>query len=107
MKPSEILRSAAINIAGHWTQRAHARDVHGEPTDALGPKAVCWCLMGRLRVETDDAVRPFTEARNYLCRIIGGLSPTGAAWNDAAIRTEREVLTLLNNAASLAEAEGC
>ena len=37
-----------ISEPERWTQDAYARDIHGEPTDAVGDGAVCWCATGAL-----------------------------------------------------------
>lgn len=49
--PSQLLADLKavrelISVPERWTQREHAREASGMPTDWESPSAVCWCYEG-------------------------------------------------------------
>lgn len=48
--PATVLRSARAILTDpeQWTEKALARDVHGEPVRPNSPNAVCFCLEGAI-----------------------------------------------------------
>lgn len=97
-----------IALPGTWTQRAVARDVNGARLPSRHPDAVCWCPVGALMWATYidfDRDTPgealtkselFREASEAINRQIPGYDDGQRiyGYNDAAGRTQQEVLDL-------------
>lgn len=100
---ADVLDRAAnlIEPEGAWTQHQWARDTYGRRVRAVSEQATCWCLDGALiRCSV-----PGTAGRAYdaVAKLVPHASPL--AWNDAAGRTQAEVVAKLREAARLSRNE--
>lgn len=110
MTTLEKLRAMRGRLAAGWLQGCYAVDEKGSRVGPCWPEAARWCLIGAMhfpvggpcdylpiRGEVDEALR---------CLILDALpAPTGiASWNDAAGRTQEEVLALVDRVIAEQEA---
>lgn len=127
MKPSEILSKAAdlIEPPNTWGQIHFAVNKKGRPVEISACEACRWCAVGAvIRSATQDVVKDFdaeisdmdndtyhaliamrmavvTQCWPHTKIAIGGQQML--LWNDAAERTQREVVAALRKAAELAQ----
>lgn len=115
---ADILEKAAalIEPPGAWIQRHWARNASGEVLNwGFARGAVCWCADGALEQAIGEADLPTvislkSRARQFVQEVIGG-DDSGAyyallVFNDAAGRTQAEVVATLRKAAELARSDG-
>jgi hypothetical protein len=97
---SELLHEAGALVAAGWCQGAAARDVRGGVTDVLAGDAASWSLLGALQAATfrDSSTRisDLGLAVSAIADLID--DPCLAHWNDEAVRTQVEVVALLDRA---------
>jgi hypothetical protein len=102
---ADILRQAAdlIEPKGAWTKHAMAREIGGRHVPVESTTAVCWCAVGAIvRLAPGYAANQlYCDAIRAIERQVGGPVP---AFNDAAGRTQAEVVAALRAAADKAEA---
>lgn len=102
--PAEVLEAAAdlLENPGAWTQGAHARNAAGAPM-LLGSRldAVCWCALGAL-----DRVSPTNALWDASVQALKGVVGHIPGFNDAANRTQAEVVAALREAARQASRRG-
>lgn len=106
LKPSDVLERAAqlIEKPGAWTQGALAKGAV-EPVDPDSDFARCFCLEGAVRCAA--GLPPSSPWEPYAGFVKRAARTTSAwQWNDAAGRTQAEVVTALRKASELAKAEG-
>lgn len=99
---AEILNRTAdlIEPEGAWTRGWFARDAQGRPVDVLSVEAVSWCAAGAILRTGLEAFEAFGDE-------FGSMPSCGLQnWNDAAGRTQSEVVSKLREAASKAREEG-
>ena len=85
-----------------WIQGVNAKNIQGIRTGIGDSDTISWCLSGAVRAET---------CRNEFLLVVEHvqkLVPSGniVAWNDTPFRTHNDVLGLLTQAISAAEAKG-
>jgi hypothetical protein len=97
---SELLQEAGALVTAGWCQGAAARDANGGATDALGNDAASWSLLGALQVATfRDASTRIADLGLAVAAIADLIDdPCLAHWNDEALRTQLEVVALLDRA---------
>lgn len=102
----DVLERAANRLSkpGAWTQGADSRDADGNDLDNVDPddgdhSPVSWCAGGAIFAEAPNQVT-YEAARNVLASVTGSYVPMD--WNDAAERTQQEVVAKLREAAALA-----
>jgi hypothetical protein len=104
-----LLRDTHGLIARGWTQHADARDDDGVPTEPWAAAANAWSLLGAIvavleqheqREQCELSLHHLTAALDELARLIDDDSL--AAWNDHPDRTQRHVLSILDEAARAA-----
>jgi hypothetical protein len=102
-----FLSEARDRIASSRTQHAEARSADGGPVDPWSADAVSWSLLGALvavyaRLQqsdgADNAVGALARACVHLAETVD--SDSLVAWNDAAGRTQADVLAALDEAAN-------
>src|SRR5436309_4406109 len=107
--PAGLLRDTRGLIARGWTQRAEARDQDGVPIEPWAPAASSWSLLGAIvavleqreqRKQRELPLRDLAAALDELAGLIDDDSL--AAWNDHPDRTQRHVLSILDEAAHAA-----
>jgi hypothetical protein len=85
-----------LSVPERWTKASFARDRQGNSlTNAVDPRAVCWCLVGAGKMCGIDP-RPGSPAYEMLLRMTPFRQLSW--WNDAPERTHAEVLDLLDRA---------
>jgi hypothetical protein len=108
MGATELLGAARALVQDGWCQRHAAVDVEGAPVDPWRPEARAWSLLGAI-VSSAEGPRmtmangmPLSElalALGALAEVIA--DPSLADWNDAADRTQTEVVAALAAAGEL------
>lgn len=100
---AEVLERAAdlIEPEGAWAQKSWARDMFGSP-DAIPGEEVCWCLWGSIYKISGYEFYVTDAAINHVMGVVGDPPIT---WNDAAERTQAEVVAALREAAKKAREE--
>ena len=95
---ADVLNAAAdlIEPEGAWIQGYYALDANGDSVTARDIDAMCWCVLGAIRVAghfDHDTTRPSLVFNRHI----------GAElmdkWNDAPERTQVEVVAALRAAA--------
>ena len=84
MKISELLNSPE-----KWTQNVFARDNTGKEVCYNSKEAVCWCLLGAVRL------LPIDEQKIAMTKIIDKVNSV-LQWNDNPNRTHQDVRQLLD-----------
>lgn len=108
----QLLRDARAKLATGWTQGNFARDHLGAPISAQSPDATCWCAWGAVRasMDHDRALWAADDAAHdelyEALASVEGLDYAGAIveYNDAAERTQADVLALFDRAIAAVEA---
>ena len=77
-----------------WTKEHYAKDSHGVSTFATADNAVCFCLLGGVRLCYDFLEVPEIEMKLENVLAARGFSGSLANWNDAPKRTVEEVVAL-------------
>jgi hypothetical protein len=104
--PAGLLRETRGLIARGWTQRADARGQDGAPIEPWAPAASSWSLLGAIvavleqheqRTQPGLPLRDLAVALDELAGLIDDDSL--ADWNDHPDRTQRQVLSILDEAA--------
>jgi len=85
---------ARARVARGWTRVRSARRADGTPCTAADPQAAQWCARGALWAEGDLG----DHANRYLENDPCVPHRAVAAWNDAAGRTQAEVVALYDRA---------
>jgi hypothetical protein len=100
MNGPELLHEAGALVAAGWCQGAQARDANGLDTDVLADEAASWSLLGALQAATfrDESTRisDLALAVAAIAELIE--DPCLTHWNDDSLRTQLEVLALLDRA---------
>jgi hypothetical protein len=109
MKPSELLRRAAVRISpvGAWCQGSAAVDEDGDEVPTESESACRWCMAGALMAE-GSPIGPQPED-DFIDRVLGFVGCGDARyvdWNDEDDREQSEVIDVFLRAADLAESEG-
>ena len=108
-----FLAEARKLVAASWTQYADARDADGEVTEPWRADAVSWSLLGALvasyeRLAFLDGQVVALESLGKACALLAEVveSDTLSEWNDAAGRTQADVLATLDKAGRLTADSG-
>ena len=100
MDGSELLHEAGALVTAGWCQGATARDPAGNSTDVRASGASSWSLLGALQAATlrdsSTQVDDVALAVAAIAELID--DPSLSHWNDAAARTQLEVVQLLDRA---------
>ena len=82
-----------------WTRMWYARDAYGTETTATAEDAVCWCLLGGLRLCYGEGTEQ-EDASARLTRAIAKRDGRGLIWywQDTPGRTFEEVLEVIREA---------
>ena len=115
LSDAEVLEKGAkiLSADGAWTQRTFARDALGNAYEGYGEQgdirdfgAQCFCVFGALAMA--EGAKDPEEARRGHKALMRHLDLPFVAriadWNDAACRTQAEVVAALRSAAALARA---
>lgn len=97
----EILVKARDYIERGWSQGHYARTAAGRQTDEDDALAASWCPLGAIMMAAPDSVRLRDDAGDALCVAIGAEGKSGSTipeWNDAAERTQADVLAAFDRA---------
>ena len=106
MAQATLIQHARGLVGEGWTQHADARADDGAPTDPWAPDATSWSLLGALvagferaaeRAGGEAAIRELAQACVLLSQQLDIESLE--RWNDAAPRTQAEVVAVLDRAA--------
>jgi hypothetical protein len=101
---SGLLADASSLIRRGWTQHAEARDLNRRPVDPWSDDAVCWSLLGALVAalerRTPTGENPDVVELAAACvRLAYAIEEASLeSWNDAAERTQADVLDVLVHA---------
>jgi hypothetical protein len=97
---SELLHEAGALVTAGWCQGAPARDAQGIATDVLAHEAVSWSLLGALQAATfRDASTRISDLGLAVAAIAELIEdPCLAHWNDESVRTQLDVVALLDHA---------
>ena len=101
MKPSEILEKAAdlLEPEGSWTKNHYALTKDNAEVSWNDPEAICFCVEGAISRIAGGRTNGLV-ARRFLQDVI---RKDIVCWNDAAARTQPEVVRALREAAHLAK----
>ena len=95
MKPSDYIRRG-------WCREKTAKNAQGEPCHPWSLEAVAWCLEGALRAFTEVTLGTCVLPKQQRAVLYGKVHALGfshlADYNDAAGRTQQEVIDLLVSA---------
>ena len=89
----EIIDGMTDRLRKGWCRHYYANTADGTPVEYDDNQAVSWCLVGALRLESDDDKTEMYSVSEEIRNHIDGFSL--ATWNDARGRTQGEVLELL------------
>lgn len=95
-----------------WCQGADATDASGEPVEPWSAEAARWSLLGAIVAALDRPARPGHELPlPALATAMGALAdlidePSLARWNDDPLRSQQEVLTVLERARTICLSRG-
>jgi hypothetical protein len=97
---SELLHEAGSLVAAGWCQGAPARDADGLAIDVLAHEAASWSLLGALQAATfRDSSTRVSDLGLAVAAIAELLEdPCLAHWNDESVRTQLDVIALLDRA---------
>lgn len=102
----EHLKRIRELLATGWAQRVMARDKNGGNTEYMDSDAASFCVLGAIwRARGDLELEP-KQLIPTLWRVTAQMGITSISkWNDDPIRTQAEVLALVDRAIEIAEAE--
>jgi hypothetical protein len=110
---AQLLGRAQDYVRQGWCQGADATDAFGEPVEPWSAEAVCWSLLGAIVAALDGpgSTTPHELARPALAEAMGALAdliyePSLARWNDDPLRSQQEVLTVLERARTICLSPG-
>jgi hypothetical protein len=105
---AQLLGRAHGHVRQGWCQGADATDAFGEPVEPWSAEAVRWSLLGAIVVALDRAESSTSHelALPALAEAMGALAdliyePSLARWNDDPLRSQQEVLTVLERARTI------
>ncbi len=112
-RAAELLGRAHRYVREGWCQGADATDASGEPVEPWSAEATCWSLLGAIVAALDrHESRPARELPlPALATAMGALAalihePSLARWNDDPLRSQQEVLTVLEGARTICLSRG-
>ena len=100
--PGELLRDAHQLVERGWTQHADSRNGEGDEVEPWSPQAQSWSLLGAIVAAAERfaqmnqrelPLEQLAVALDELATLVDNDSL--AAWNDAASRTQQEVVETL------------
>jgi hypothetical protein len=97
---SELLHEAGALVTAGWCQGAAARDANGVAIDVLARDAAAWSLLGALQAATfRDSSTRISDLGTAVAAIADLIDdPCLSHWNDDSVRTQLEVVALLDRA---------
>jgi hypothetical protein len=105
---AQLLGRAQDYVRQGWCQGADATDAFGEPVEPWSAEAARWSLLGAIVAALDHpgsstshepALPALAEAMGALADLI--YEPSLARWNDDPLRSQQEVLTVLERARTI------
>ncbi len=111
---AELLRQMRATITEGWTQGCSARNRQGNPVVPSSPEASQWCLIGSITAgctEQHTLGSNLTLRQNIYQIMVKMLENRNESewldrYNDNPLRTQAEVLELLDEAITVAETGG-
>jgi hypothetical protein len=108
----ELLGRVHAYVRKGWCQGADATDASGEPVEPWSAEAARWSLLGAVVAALDRPESPGHELPlTALAVALGALAdliyePSLARWNDDPLRSQQEVLTVLERARMICLSRG-
>jgi hypothetical protein len=112
-RAAELLGRAHGYVRKGWCQGADATDASGEPVEPWSAEATRWSLLGAIVAALD---RPESRSGRELplgalATAMGALAdliyePSLGRWNDDPLRSQQEVLTVLEGARTICRSRG-